>query len=141
MVHFSDPLWYFNPKQLFHNISITTITNAYFQGNLHRYNFSAKEKLIKYTSLCSTQKIQVFVAGRCNFFILITCVFCLRAPITQLNNQSTLPPTTIKSSKLCSRLKPCGNMNNKNCGIRSEQLTRFAQTMQWSQRLLSILDW
>lgn len=50
LVHFSDQLWQFNPKQLFHNISITKITNAYFQGNLGRYHFRSKEKLINYKS-------------------------------------------------------------------------------------------
>ena len=50
LVHYSDQLWYFNPKKLFHNISVTKITNAYFQGNLGKYHFSAKEKLINYKS-------------------------------------------------------------------------------------------
>jgi len=34
---------------------------------------------------------------------------------SMLNNHSTLPPTATKSSKLNLKLKPCGNMNNKNC--------------------------
>ena len=50
LFHFSDQLWYFNPKQLFHNISITKTTNAYFKGNPGRYHFRAKENLINYKS-------------------------------------------------------------------------------------------